>query len=344
MCGFAWVQSIPFLMLVIGGALQPTVGWIGGIATAVCMFAVLVQFHNTIAFVSVVIVSFSASVWAGDSTTWAFALTACSLTLLNAIPCCCFSCPKLVKLQGMYLRGYSARCKLGGELDGITSSSFFACHPHGIFSIGWVSNVVFETKFHQAVGKCYYIIDSTLRNKGLLARIFLDAFEGSHGGFRDSSKETVLSLMSKGESVCMVPGAFQEATCFERGVDRVVLKNRKGFVKYCLKYGYKLHPVFCFGECETYRVFNGFRNFRLWLNNFGIPAVVPMGMWWLPMLPRPSAELLTFVGPALELPRIDEPTNADVDEWHGKYIVALQDLYNKHKDEAGRSHCELEVF
>ena len=36
-----------------------------------------------------------------------------------------------------------------------------------------------------------------------------------------------------------IPGAYQEATAFTYGKERVALKRRKGFVKHCLRYGYR---------------------------------------------------------------------------------------------------------
>lgn len=143
--------------------------------------------------------------------------------------------------------------------------------------------------------------------------------------------------------MCMIPGAYQEATLCTYGRDRVALSNRKGFIKYCLSYGYKIHPVYTFGEADTYKTLGGFESFRLWLNSFGIPTVAFWGLSWFPMLPRPDAELLTFVGPPLELPRVQEPTHEQVEEWHGKYVDALKALFDKYKAEAGRPDAVLEV-
>ncbi|CAM9488198.1 unnamed protein product, partial [Heterosigma akashiwo] len=57
--------------------------------------------------------------------------------------------------------------------------------------------------------------------------------------------------MEKGESFGIIPGGFEEATISKLGAQRVYLKKRKGFVKYALKYGYALVPVYTFGESDT---------------------------------------------------------------------------------------------
>lgn len=343
--GVAWVVSIPLLLVSIGGALQPHIGWAAGVVTAVAMFSVLVQVDQRIAAAVVCAVTFGAAAAAKDGPSLLFAMVATAMTLLNAKRRLCGPCPQLLEFQCRHYAAYHMRSELRGALETILpGQSFFACHPHGVLSLGWICNVVWCRRFHHAAGRCFYLIDSTLRNKGLLARIFCDAFEGPHGGLRDNSRATMQGLMQRGESVCMIPGAYQEATCFTQGRERVALADRRGFIKYCLQYGYRVHPVYTFGESQTYRTLGGFEKFRLWLNKWGIPTVVFMGLPWCPLLPRQGVELLTYVGPPLELPKITNPTTAEVSEWHGKYVTALRELFDKHKGEAGKPDAKLEVL
>lgn len=46
----------------------------------------------------------------------------------------------------------------------------------------------------------------------------------------------------------IVPGGFEEATLTTPKENRLYLKNRYGFIKYALKYGTTVYPVFNFGE------------------------------------------------------------------------------------------------
>lgn len=41
----------------------------------------------------------------------------------------------------------------------------------------------------------------------------------------------------------MVPGGYEEATLTTPKELRVYIKERKGFIKYALKYGYTIRPV-----------------------------------------------------------------------------------------------------
>lgn len=342
--GFAWVVSIPLLLLTIGGAMQPHLGWTCAVLAAMGMFSILVQVDQRLAAGAVFLVSFSSAF--ASQKIWPFflATVATWLTSLNGRKHVCNPNQELLDFQYSHYSGYHKRSEVHGDLDSLQQRSFFACHPHGVLSIGFISNVCWGRKFHEAVGRCFYLIDPTLRDKGLLAKLFLDAFEGQHGGFRNTRTHTIEELMQKGESMAMIPGAYQEATAFSYGRERVALSRRKGFVKYCLKYGYRLHPVYTFGESETYYTMGGFEQLRFWLNRKGIPTVAFWGLPWCPLLPRRNVEMLTFVGPALELPQISDPTPEEVDKWHAKYTDALVALFNKHKAEAGKPTAVLEIL
>jgi hypothetical protein len=79
--------------------------------------------------------------------------------------------------------------------------------------------------------------------------------------------------MSKNQSLGLYPGGFEEATITSQKKNKVYLKNRKGFIKYALKYGYTVYPAFTFGENKVYWVFEPFEKLRLFMNKFKTPAV-----------------------------------------------------------------------
>jgi hypothetical protein len=45
-------------------------------------------------------------------------------------------------------------------------------------------------------------------------------------------------LASQGHNIALLPGGFEEATIYAYGQHRVYIKDRKGFIKMALKYGY----------------------------------------------------------------------------------------------------------
>lgn len=64
--------------------------------------------------------------------------------------------------------------------------------------------------------------------------------------------------MKEEKNIYLIPGGFECSTITSYGVDRAFIKNRKGFIKYALEYGYTVHPCYCFGENKIYKGFSLF--------------------------------------------------------------------------------------
>jgi len=122
--------------------------------------------------------------------------------------------------------------------------------------------------------------------------------------------------------------------------------KKKGFIKYALRHGYRVHPAYSFGECDTYWVFPYFAKLRAALNAYKIPTVIFAGAWFCPLLPRYDIELHTVIGPALEMPLVPagELTEAVVDAWHAKYVASLVKVFDDHKARFGKADLKLEVL
>ena len=130
----------------------------------------------------------------------------------------------------------------------------------------------------------------------------------------------------------------------EYGKHRTALKKRKGLVKYALQHGYKMTPIYTFGETRTYYTFTGLLKLRLWFNSLGVPAAIFFGAWWNPIFMRTDAQCVSYVGPPMQLPTIAEPTAAQVDEWHAKYVEALKLVFEENKASSGEPNAVLEIW
>lgn len=164
------------------------------------------------------------------------------------------------------------------------------------------------------------------------------------GNVRDASPANVRRLMESGKNVGLLPGGFEDATLLANGRERIFLKNRKGFIKFALRYGYSVHPIYTFGETDTFLACTWFLRARLLLNRFKLPGVLAWGDTLCPCFPRRKARLLTVVGEAIDLPRIAEPTPVDIDKWHAVYVAALTALFEEHKAAAGFGGRSLEIY
>jgi len=238
---------------------------------------------------------------------------------------------------------YYDQCELHGELNKIhKDKTFFAFHPHGMLAAGWTMNGTYNPKFHKT-GKINWLCDYNLRYKNPAFRWLCDTTKFDESEVEAADKKTFKSVMEKGENCAILPGGFQDAVAYQYNKDVVVMKRRKGFIKYCLQYGYRVHPVYTFGESSTYHAFTGLRKLRMVISERNIPMVVFFGWPFLPFLPRPEAKLLTYIGPPIDMPHIDVPTKEEIEKWHSMYIEALVSLFDAKKSEAGYPDSTLEI-
>jgi len=151
--------------------------------------------------------------------------------------------------------------------------------------------------------------------------------------------------MKRRESFGLTPGGFHEAALFKYGNDRIVVSNKKGFIKYALQYGYKVVPAYSFGECYTYYNVPGFKALRYWLADHNLPGICFRGFAPFPWLPFTTPwGIHTIHGSGRQFPRIDAPTKKDIDHYHHLFVEDLRSLFDRHKWRFGQQGVELEVL
>ena len=173
-----------------------------------------------------------------------------------------------------------------------SKSTMFAVHPHGIFCCGWSCLVV------QDFMKDTYFCFATALYYSPFFRLFSRLTMKPSG----VSKKGMKKIMQSGSSLALIPGGFEEASIHSIERDRLFLKNRRGFTAYACKYGYKIRPVYAFGERQTFCNFQGFWSIRFFLNSFGIPGIIPFGSSYFPILPKQTPMNIVF-GKPVELPK-----------------------------------------
>eukprot|EP00929_Paragymnodinium_shiwhaense_P027594 TRINITY_DN16169_c0_g1_i3.p1 TRINITY_DN16169_c0_g1~~TRINITY_DN16169_c0_g1_i3.p1 ORF type:complete len:336 (+),score=71.35 TRINITY_DN16169_c0_g1_i3:256-1263(+) len=252
--------------------------------------------------------------------------------------------PALKEFITKHCADYYEQAELRGDLKSIQQGkSCFAFHPHGCLSAGWSINATFSEHFAKAAGRVIFLCDYNLRYKNPGFRWLCDATKSEEMEIDSADKKNIVRVMDRGDSFAIIPGGFQDAVVHAYGKDATVLKKRKGFIKYCLQFGYRVHPVYTFGESETFHTFTGLKKLRTKVSEQNIPMVAFFGWPLFPLLPRPQSKLLTYVGPPLQVPHIAAPTVEDVDQWHTAYMEALTKLFNDKKAEAGYPDAVLEI-
>ncbi|CAJ1342941.1 unnamed protein product [Effrenium voratum] len=142
----------------------------------------------------------------------------------------------------------------------------FGYHPHGVISMGAVCNFATEAT---GFSELFPGIDLRLLTLGTNFRIpvFREYLLGL--GVGCVSRASIVGNLARqpGASVMIVIGGARESLETAPGSNKLILGNRKGFVKLALQTGTSLVPVFSFGETDLFGVFasSRFRRMQLWL-------------------------------------------------------------------------------
>mmetsp|Transcript_11993 Transcript_11993/g.24513 ORF Transcript_11993/g.24513 Transcript_11993/m.24513 type:complete len:356 (+) Transcript_11993:101-1168(+) len=226
------------------------------------------------------------------------------------------------------------------------STNHLLCyHPHGIISMGLQVSLGMESlKFSTLYpGVNRHVATLVASFKIPLFREWILA----HGFISCGSSTLKKVLTTPNSSVVLVPGGANEALYSRPGKFKVHLKGRKGFCRIALQTGSTVVPVVGFGENEVYdTVGNEGGGFGGWLYRWQVKLMktfsfsFPIMTHILPRRERIVVVVGAPIGGGGE--KIDDPTQEQIDELHGKYCEALEKLWNDHKDEYGKG-VEFEI-
>ncbi|KAH0625259.1 hypothetical protein JD844_033655 [Phrynosoma platyrhinos] len=217
----------------------------------------------------------------------------------------------------------------------------FGYHPHGIMGLGAFCN--FST---EATG---------VSQKFPGIRPYLATLAGNFRMpiLRDylMSGDYILSKNGTGNAIVIVVGGAAESLNCMPGKNSVTLKNRKGFVKLALRHGADLVPVYSFGENEVYeQVIFEEGSWGRWVQKkfqkyVGFAPCVFHGRglfsstsWGLVPYSKP---ITTVVGEPITIPRIENPSQKEVDFYHSLYVSSLIKLFDKYKTKFGLPETEV---
>lgn len=209
--------------------------------------------------------------------------------------------------------------------------------PHGAFPIAQITaGTLVQTMFPET--PVYSIAASAVFYIPLWRHII--AWIGSVPATRDMFKQQ----LKKG-SVAVVVGGIAEMFMMDKEKERVKLRGRKGFARVALEEDVDgIVPVYYFGQSQLL-------NFGpAWLSSLSRKIRVSLalylyGRWGLP-LPRNMPIFLAH-GKPIPVPkgvrRSDENFEAVADELVGKTSAALQEMYDKYKEEYGWKDRPLSI-
>ncbi|KAK7741954.1 diacylglycerol O-acyltransferase 1 [Diatrype stigma] len=236
-----------------------------------------------------------------------------------------------------------------------TRKYIFGYHPHGIISHGaWAAFATdalgFSEKF-PGITNSLLTLDSNFR-----VPIYRDYILSM--GVRSVSKESIINILTKGgdngegmgRGVTVVVGGARESLEAQPGHLRLILRERKGFIKIAVRTGADLVPVLCFGENELYDqlppgehpLVHRLQMFVLKVWKFTLPFMHGRGIFNYDVGLMPYRHPLNIVvGAPIKVEQqpivaggsgaIDQQEY--IDRLHGLYVDELVQLWERYKDE-----------
>ncbi|XP_044258761.1 2-acylglycerol O-acyltransferase 1-like isoform X2 [Tribolium madens] len=227
----------------------------------------------------------------------------------------------------------------------------FACFPHGVLTIGPFMTIRSLTSpFH------HLYPDFDVKMSALPLLLCVPGTREIALGLKyiscsAKSLSYVLKSPEGGKIVTLFPGGAREAYNSKPGLNKFIVLKRKGFVNVALQNGVPLVPVITFRECDVYKQIEGprIRQFQEFVRKkFGFVPLLFYG-WGLfqntfGLVPRQVP--LATVGTPIEVDKVENPSQKQVDDLHKKFIEELKKLFEEYKykflDNPEQTFLELE--
>jgi 2-acylglycerol O-acyltransferase 2 len=229
-----------------------------------------------------------------------------------------------------------------------TRKYIFGYHPHGIISHGAFAafateSLGFSEKF-PGITNSLLTLDSNFRIP--LYRDYILAL-----GIQSVSKESIEAILTTGgvngegmgRAVTIVVGGARESLEAQPGTLRLVLAQRKGFVKMALRTGADLVPVLAFGENDLYDQVNPQRHpllhaLQMWVLRtlkYTLPFLHGRGIFNYDVGLMPYRRPLNVVvGRPIPVRQVREERMMDsreVDRLHAEYVGELERMWEVYK-------------
>ncbi|ELW71899.1 2-acylglycerol O-acyltransferase 2 [Tupaia chinensis] len=213
-------------------------------------------------------------------------------------------------------------------------------HPHGVLAAGAFTNLCTESTGFSSIfpGIRPHLMMLTLWFR---APFFRDYIMTS--GLVTSEKESaayILNRKGSGNLLGIIVGGAQEALDARPGAYKLLLRNRKGFVRLALIHGAALVPIFSFGENDLFdQVKNSSGSWLRCVQNrlqkimgISLPLFHGRGVFQYSFGLMPYRRpITTVVGKPIEVQKTPFPSQEEVDQLHQRYIQELSDLFEAHK-------------
>eukprot|EP01111_Echinosteliopsis_oligospora_P017112 TRINITY_DN730_c2_g2_i1.p1 TRINITY_DN730_c2_g2~~TRINITY_DN730_c2_g2_i1.p1 ORF type:complete len:692 (-),score=167.96 TRINITY_DN730_c2_g2_i1:49-2124(-) len=237
-------------------------------------------------------------------------------------------------LIGDIIKYFSGKVVKTSDIDA-SKQYIFGYHPHGILPIAsmWSStawrDVVSDRETTTLISSHLFRVP--------IARDFLAAV-----GAREVSRIAFHTALNQGKSVILVPGGVKEMRHADSQSQEIAIcTSHKGFIKMAITHGVDLVPMFSFGENKL--LDTAFPKLqKLFWKYVGLPFPLFIGRWGLP-IPR-QQEITVVLGEPISITKVEEPSQADVDEISNEYFARLVKIFEENKAKYGHPETTLKFI
>ena len=233
-----------------------------------------------------------------------------------------------------------------------SGSTLFAVHPHGSLAFGRAAagfcKVDMWDKAFPSLKNLKVLTASAAFYVPVIRELWLATC------CIEASKKVAVEALKRSScptAVMVYPGGEVEQLMTRRGVEKVYIKKRKGFIKLALERGMEIVPVYAFGENDLFHTSQLGMGFREMIQKkigvalpliWGSPGMVPIkngqkgvtlvfgesiGLWQGGKDPWKEGEVVT---------------QEMIDSAHELYCMKLKELFDKNKVPLGYGGRELE--
>uniref|UniRef100_A0A7S2HJE3 Acyltransferase n=1 Tax=Helicotheca tamesis TaxID=374047 RepID=A0A7S2HJE3_9STRA len=205
----------------------------------------------------------------------------------------------------------------------------FCIVPHGVAPFGITAYPLWSKLFNDRL--CRWTCAPVVLKIPLVSTLMRNI------GYIPAKAKNILETLTKREEnvgviLDGIAGMFHQS----KHEERAYLKKRKGIVKIALRAGAPIVPVYGFGHTEMYTVvvdpFGILERLSHMLEASLTPFFGRFG-WFLG--PPRRVPVVVCMGEPVVCPKVDEPSQEQIDEYHQKLLDAYEKLFNTHKEAYG---------